>query len=233
MLDRPLLSVTWRDNLFAHWRVDPERVRQRLPAGLDAATHDGSAWLSVVALVMADLRPYGLPASVGRSFAQVNLRTYVEPRAGGERGLYFFSLDASDPIGVPAARALLSLPYRRAKTRAVRRGQTVRFESRRTRSDPPPARFAAAYRPTGEAFEADADPDEAFLAENYASYVDRGDRLYRFSVRHDPWRLRPVELDVRANTLFEASGFEPPSDEPIAHYGTRRSVDAGWFARVD
>ncbi|WP_129115271.1 YqjF family protein [Halegenticoccus tardaugens] len=231
MLDRALVSMTWRDVRFAHWRVSPEAIRPHLPDALVAATYDGDAWLSVVALVMTDVRPRGSP--IGRTFPQVNLRTYVEPRSGGERGLYFLSLDAGDPIGAAVVRRSFSLPCYAAESRAVRLDDAVRFASRRTTRDAPPARFDATSRPTGEAFEPEPGSRDAFLAETYRSYVERGGRLYRFEVRHASWSLTPATLDVHSNTLFEAAGVERPDGSPLVHAAEPRDVVAGWIGRAD
>ena len=42
---RELLSMRWRDLLFAHWRVDPETVAPKLPDELSLDTYDGDAYL--------------------------------------------------------------------------------------------------------------------------------------------------------------------------------------------
>ena len=97
-----LLSMTWRDLLFAHWPVAAETVARRLPAGLSVDTHDGDAYLGVVPFVMADIGPRGLP--LGLSFGELNLRTYVT--VDGDPGVYFFNLDADDRVGVRIARSV-------------------------------------------------------------------------------------------------------------------------------
>ena len=43
------------------------------------------------------------------AFPELNVRTYV--RVGGKPGVFFFSLDAGNPVAVGAARTLLNLPY--------------------------------------------------------------------------------------------------------------------------
>ena len=96
-----LLRMRWDDVVFAHWRVTPEVVAARLPDELTVATYDGDAWLGVVGFVMSEIRPRGVP--VGRSFPELNLRTYVTGPDGG-RGVYFFSLDAADRLGVSMGR---------------------------------------------------------------------------------------------------------------------------------
>ncbi len=224
------MEMTWRDGLFCHWPVEPAVVAETLPDRLSVATHEGDAYLGVVAFVMDDIRPRGAP--VGLSFPELNLRTYVEGPDGP--GVYFYNLDADDPIGVAVARRLFALPYYRAETRVSRpegadrsesgRGP-VRFTSRRTHRGAPHARFDAIYEPTGAGFAAEPGSLDAFLVENYRFYA-RGNRLYRGEIEHDPWTLRAATVDFRANTLFEANGFDRPHGDPIVHYADPIEVTA-------
>ena len=230
MLERRWLEMTWRDGLFCHWPVDPAVVAETLPDRLSVATHDGDdAYLSVVAFVMDDIRPRGVP--VGLSFPELNLRTYVEGPEGA--GVYFYNLDADDRLGVSVARRLFALPYYRAEMDASPAGDAgrsggersaVRFTSRRTHRGVPQARFDATYEPTGEAFAAEPGSLDAFLVENYRFYA-QGDRLYRGEITHEPWTLRPATVDCRTNTLFEANGFDRPDGDPLVHYA--EPIDVG------
>lgn len=225
--DSDLLSMTWEDLLFAHWPVDPDRVQARLPDGLTVATYDGDAYLGVVSFVMRSIGPRWAP--VGLSFGELNLRTYVrETGPGGtdsEQGVYFFTLDADDRLGVPIARSLFRLPYYRANTTVDRAGDRVAFRSQRSDGS---ATFAAAYGPDGEGFVPEAGSLAAFLTENYRFYTadDRG-RIWYGDIDHPPWELAPASVDIVANELFAASGFDHPGGEPICHYSPRIRVTAG------
>ena len=231
---RSLLSMRWRDLLFAHWPVDPETVGRALPEGLSVDTFDGDAYLGVVPFVMSDIRPRGSP--VGLSFAELNLRTYVT--AEGASGVYFFTLDADDRIGVRLARSLFRLPYYRAsmavETRGEGRSREITFRSRRLTRDAPPARFGATYGPDGGFSEPEPGSIEAFLTERYRFYTaDDDGRLYSGDIEHEPWLLAPAWADVRANTLFRANGFDRPEGEPILHAAAPIDVTAGRLRRVD
>ena len=227
MFGRRWLEMTWRDGLFAHWAVDPVVVAETLPERLSVATYDGDAYLGVVAFVMDDVRPRGLPR--GLSFPELNLRTYVEGPDGP--GVYFYNLDADDPIGVAVARRLFALPYYRAEMRVRRTerpegatdagGPRIDFLSHRTHRGVPPAGFDATYEPRGPARTAEPGSLEAFLVENYRFYAD-GDRLYKGEIDHEPWRLRDVSATIRRNGLFESNGFARPEEG-----GSRVSADGG------
>jgi hypothetical protein len=242
-----LLSMTWRDVLFAHWPVAPAIVEAKLPSGLAVDTYDGQAYLGVVAFRMDPIKPRYSP--IGLAFGECNLRTYVTPTTDATRtgsdpdtdldanvdpgpGIYFFNLDASDRLSVALARRLFHLPYYTARMDVSRRGEEVRFHSRRTHSGVPPNRFAATYRPTDEPFEARTGSIEAFLAERYRFYTATGDGLAVGEIGHDPWQLQPAEATIETNTSFEANGFERPDGEPLLHYSRTLPVSAGRLRRL-
>ena len=221
------LEMTWRDGLFCHWTVDPAIVAETLPSGLSVATHEGDAYLGVVAFVMDDIRPRGSP--IGLSFPELTLRTYVEGPNGP--GVYFSNLDADDRLGVAVARRLFALPYYRAEMTARRDGDAVRFTSRRAHRDAAHARFDATYEPDGEAFVPESGSRDAFLVENYRFYTS-GRGLYVGEIAHEPWTLREARVDIRANTLFEANGFGRPDGEPTTHVADPIDVTADRIRRV-
>ncbi|MDY6780036.1 MAG: DUF2071 domain-containing protein, partial [Halobacteria archaeon] len=72
-----VISMEWRDLLFAHWRVPEDVVDPKLPDALETDTYDGDAWLGVVPFVMEGIRPRFVPEPLGLSFGELNLRTYV------------------------------------------------------------------------------------------------------------------------------------------------------------
>lgn len=254
-MERHYLSMGWRDALFAHWPVDAAVVADRLPAGLSPRTHDGSAWLGVVAFVMEDIRPRGVPEPLGLTFGEVNLRTYVAGPDGGE-GIYFYNLDAADRLGVPIARRLYQLPYYRAHMEIDRTGELpsetapgsherrVEFVSHRAHPGAPDAYVDATYGPDGEQFVPDEGTLTQFLVENYRFYLASGDvggnssgqadaDLFYGDVEHPPWDLYEADLDLRSTNFFEVNGFERPDTEPLAHYSPGVPVAADRIRRVD
>jgi hypothetical protein len=135
---RRTIQMRWRDGLFAHWSVAPETVADSLPDRLGVASHDGRAWLGIVGFGMEGIRPLGLPRRFGRSFPELNLRTYIE--RNGTRGVYFYNHDADDRLSVAIARRLCRLPYYRAEMRLSTAGRTT-LRSRRTHPGVPGRAF--------------------------------------------------------------------------------------------
>jgi uncharacterized protein YqjF (DUF2071 family) len=125
------LSQRWHDLLFAHWPIPARVLQERLPAGLEVDTFDGSAWLGVIPFWMSGVatrvvgsKTISIPGTT--TFPELNLRTYVRSRVSGLHGVYFFSLDCASPLAVLGARTLFHLPYFPA--RIVRHTESELFE---------------------------------------------------------------------------------------------------------
>lgn len=221
MRDVPALTLEWRDGLFAHWPVEPARVRPLVPDELDVDARDGTAWVSILSSLVAAARPRFVPRNAGLTFPQVNLRTYV--RHESRPGVYFLSLDAATDLGVRVARALYDLPYYRAdidfqSPENETDTQTRRFDCRRRRTERPRARFSAEYRPTDSPSRAESGSLQEFLAERYRLYVVRDGTVWCTRIEHPPWPLCPAEATVRADSLLEAAGLPALEGDPAVRY---------------
>lgn len=223
----PAMAQTWRDLLFAHWPMDVAEMRCALPAALELDTFAGQAWLGIVPFHMTGIRPFGLP-SVGwlSAFAELNLRTYVT--VGGKPGVYFFSLDASNPVAVALARAWYHLPYVRARMRVRCERDAIVYGSHRTDHGHPPADLLGWYRPAGPVFRSRPDTLEHWLTEHYCVYsLDRRGRTYRAEVHHAPWPLQPANAHFPVNSLPQAHGFSLPGAPPLLHFARRLDIVDG------
>ena len=224
-----VLRMRWHDLLFMHWPMPAEVLRPLIPPVLHLDTFDGSAWLGVVPFRMEDVRPRFLPGLPWlSSFPEMNLRTYVSHN--GKPGIWFFSLDAHNPIAVRLARATFGLPYFDARMSCRTAGDEVRYRSVRTHRDAPPARFAASYRPTGETFDSQPGSLENFLTERYCLYsagVGGQGRVRRGDIHHRLWPLQRAEVEVEEQEMTAQIGVELPETEPVLHYASRLDV-AAW-----
>jgi hypothetical protein len=220
------IAMTWHDLLFAHWRVDGDRLRGLLPGSLELDTFEGEAWIGVVPFWMTGIRHRCFPAVPGlRSFAELNVRTYVT--AGGTAGVWFFSLDAAHAIAVRVARATYHLPYYRARMSARRNGQAVDYSSRRTHRGAKAAAFSGRYRPVSDLFQAEAGTLEYFLTERYCLYAEDGaGRLRRGEIHHAPWPLQRAKAEIGVNTMTEPLGVSLEGDGPLLHFARRLEVVA-------
>jgi uncharacterized protein len=226
------MGMTWLDLAFLHWRVPFEALQPFIPNGLTLQRFDGSAWLGVVPFRMANVRARGLPPVPGTAnFLELNLRTYVTD--GTRPGVWFFSLDAENPLAVRGARAAFHLPYMDARMSLVRRGAELEYHSHRTHRREPEAEFAAFYKPTGDPCQSVPGSLEHWLTERYCLYsADRSGRVYRGEIRHTPWPLQPAKSEITANTLASPFGVRLSATPDLIHFAARLEVTAWPIARV-
>jgi uncharacterized protein len=212
---------SWCDLLFAHWPLPVEVLRALVPAPLRVQEFAGSAWLGVVPFRMRDVMLRGVPALPWISaFAELNVRTYVEH--GGKPGVWFLSLDATNPLAVWGGRKLFHLPYERAAIDIVTAASE--FSYRLQRADTR-VRFDASYAPASEVYEAQPGTLEHFLTERYCLYARTpSGSVYRTDVHHLPWPLQRARAEIRCNTMAGAHGITLPNDPPLLHFAARVDV---------
>ncbi|MDQ3169779.1 MAG: DUF2071 domain-containing protein [Acidobacteriota bacterium] len=219
-----VMTQTWHDLLFAHWRVDAEVLRAKIPRAFDLDLFDGDAWLGIVPFRMTNVTARGVPALPWVSaFPEINVRTYVT--AGGKSGVYFFSLDAANTLAVTTARAVLNLPYYVAEMAVSADGEDVRYDSRRP-SDPG-ARFRATYAPIAPARPPEPGTLEHFLTERYCLYnIDHVQKPYRLEIHHPAWPLQAAKATIAHNEMAAVNGITLPNDPPLLHFARRQDVVA-------
>ena len=220
-----LMTQTWHDLLFAHWRVAQTDLRSKIPPAVELDLFDGDAWVGIVPFRMTNVGPRGVPSLPWVSaFAEMNVRTYV--RVDGKPGVYFFSLDAASVVAVETARTLLNLPYHAAAMTVDSHGEAVEYDSRRRKAQPA-AEFHATYGPIGPVFNAPRGTLEYFLTERYCLYnVGRSGRPYRLEIHHPRWLLQPAHADLTRNTMAPANGLALTAEKPLLHFARRQDVVA-------
>ncbi len=226
--------MRWTNLLFAHWPIAPSEIARLLPEGFAVDTYDGMAWAGVVPFRMEGVRLRGLPEIPGTNFfAEANLRTYVRDRMSGRQGVYFFSLDASNPLAVIAARTWYQLPYYFAQMHIQRGDNTpgawLQYTSKRLFA---PKRAALRVRYRGAGVEnrfPQSKPGtiEYFLTERYALFTGakRG-HLMGADVHHLPWALEPAEAEFEELTLPAAHSITLPGAPPLLHFSRKLEVFA-------
>ena len=210
----PVLHQRWHGLVFLHWAFAPEQLRAHVPRGLGLDLHEGQAWVGVTPFSVSRIRPSLLPALPVLSEAdEVNVRVYVEK--DGVPGIWFPSLEITNPLAKWAARLTYRVPYFHASMQVDRRGDVVRFRSERR--DRPPASLDVEWR-LGPARPA-AQPGtlEDFLIERYVLYAGRAGSLLRARIHHRPWPLREASVLQLSSTLLEADGLPSPTTSVLAH----------------
>ena len=228
-----IMTQTWLDVLFAHWAVEPELLRARVPAELELELFDEQAWLGIVPFRMSNVAPRAIPAvPMMSAFPELNVRTYV--RVGDKPGVFFFSLDATNQVAVGIAKSIFSLPYYAAAMEVTTNNGSIRYSSRRTASGSPAAELVGTYHPAGNVFQASPGSLEYFLTERYCLYtVDDDRQTFRLEIHHPPWPLQPAEASFEVLRMTEQIGLSLPPTNPVLHYARRQDTVAFPMRRVE
>jgi len=220
------MAQRWHDLLFAHCPMPAADLRALVPPSLEIHLYENQAWLGVVPFRMSGVRLRASPALPWLSaFPELNVRTYVIK--DGKPGVWFFSLDAANPIAVAIARAWFSLPYFRARMSCTTRDGEILYRSERTHRGAPPACLECTYRPVGSPFEPQPGTLEHFLTERYCLYAaDSRGQLSRGEIQHPPWSLQLAEAEIISNNMAQAAGITLPSAKPLLHFSELQQMVA-------
>lgn len=224
---------TWRQNwydlLFAHWPIAVSTVRHLVPPALTIQEFGGTSWIGVVPFRMTGVmrRPFpDLPWI--SAFPELNVRLYVEH--DGKPGVWFLSLDATNPLAVWAARRFFCLPYYRSRIVLTSDVDGYRFNAERLKS---PVRFEAVYQPVSDPYTATRGSIEEFLAERYCLYAADGNgQLYRADVHHAPWPLQRADATVDAKLLLASHGLSLDG-KPLLHFSKGVDTVVWPLARIE
>lgn len=217
----------WRELLFLHWEVSPTAVQERLPAGLTVDTFEGKTYVGLVPFTMRNVRPVWSPPVPWLShFHETNVRVYVRDNAG-RAGVYFFSLEAANPVAVELARGLFKLPYHWAKMSLEREGSQIHYATERLSHPPKPAHCRLTYGPQPGTVLAAAAPGtlEHFLVERYRLFSVANKILFSGQVAHTPYQFQPALVTGLTQNLTHATGFPLETPPLLAHYAPGVTVD--------
>ena len=220
------MRMTWHDLLFMSWPVCVSEVAALIPASLGVDTFDGTAWISIVPFQMTGVAPRWVPNLPWLSrFPELNVRTYVI--ADGKPGVWFFTLDATNPVAVRVARGLFRLNYLDARINVERCGNWIQYSSKRTHRNQPAARLSVDYRPIGDSYLAVAGTLEHWLTARYCLYTaGRKGQLYRGDIDHRPWSLKNAQAVIHRNTMTDAYPFKSENAPVSLQFAERMDVVA-------
>ncbi len=223
---RWVMAMRWHDLLFLHWPIRPEIIRPLMPADLELDTYGGYAWIGVVPFRMTGVRPRYVPPFAGLAFLELNVRTYA--KTPGRTGVWFFSLDAGNPLAVRAARIWYGLPYYDARMAARVQGEAIHYQSIRADQKSPGIEFEASYAPSGAVYHSASGALDHWLTERYCLYAqDRRGSLRYLDIHHSRWPLQSVEVALRKNTMAVPIGINVFDRPPVTHFARYLEV-IGW-----
>lgn len=225
---------SWLELTFVHWALDPSVIQPLLPPGLEPDTLDGMAYLSFVPFTMKGVRARWQPDIPAFSnFHEWNLRTYVRDKDGSP-GVWFFSLEASNPIAVLIARGWYKLPYHFGRMSLVRKEATTEYHCARKWPGPQAAPCKVLTAVKSSPAPAKSNTLDFWLLERYQLYSWGHNRLYRGRVTHSPYTVCQAELLEFDVTIMAAEGFENlGAPLPIVQYSPGVSVEVFPLTRCD
>lgn len=191
------MRQNWFDLAFIHWEIPIRELRKWIPSSLEIDSFDACGWIGLVPFGMRGVTPRGLPAVPALSdFPEMNVRTYVIHK--NKPGVWFFSLDVTNPLAVLVARGMFHLPYFLAQMDLRSDGNWVDYACRYDQRV-----FRARYEPiSGQRIRSRA--FARWATERYCLYTtDREGTLYRGEIHHRQWPLECAHLEVDENTYLD------------------------------
>lgn len=199
---RPFMRQSWQNLAFFHRKFDPALLAPLIPKPLTLHTHQNNAYVGFVPFVMANVRLAGLPPLPSqRRFLETNIRTYVlDPE--GRPGVYFFSLDCTDPLSIAFARSQFGLNYLSAHLTINQTQDQITYAG--TRTHHPQAAYRATIHINQEATPAPINSLEFWLLERYLLFAFRQGKLLTGQVHHNPYKIfaptNPICLESMIST---------------------------------
>ena len=174
-----VISQRWKDVVFLHYKVNPEKLQKMVPFPLDL--FEGEAVVSIVPFVMSRIRfPFLLPVPGLSQLLELNLRTYVI--VNNRPAVYFFTLDSNHLPGILIARWFFALPYRWMKL-AFSFDRHYEFRSKDF------------YLKGSIGDHKNSSEFDLWSTERYALFTKRGQKTYQGIVEHAPWKLQSFQVD--------------------------------------
>jgi len=208
----PVMFQAWHRLTFLHWPYRPEVIRPLLPPHLELDLFGGAVWIGLTPFTVTMLRTPGLPVLPWISqFPEMNVRTYVRG-PDGERGVWFFSLEADRLAAVLGARVSYGLPYRWAEMQIRSGPGEIKYTSRR-HFGPGQATITiqngSPIRPSEL---------ERFLTARFRLYTILVGRLAFAQVQHAPWPLESAKVLRLEQNVIEHSGLPIAIGQPFVHF---------------
>ena len=208
--------MQWLDLAFIHYEANPEDLRKLLPPGVELDLHEGRAWIGLIPFRLEDVTKRRWPSPAWLcDFPEFNVRTYVT--AHGKRGIWFLSLNATNPLAVWTARTFFHAPYFVAEVGLTKTPAGVSYFARRGRRE-----FRATVIP-GEPMAAPPGSFAEWATERYCLYSKGrySPWLFRTEVQHPKWPLQRARVEVQANTF---SDLPLGAMHPEVYFGRRLDV---------
>lgn len=229
--DAWLMRQTWEHLLFVHWRVPVSFLESIVPFPLKLDLFQNEAWVGLVPFEASHIRLRGLPKVPYFSrMMEFNIRTYVTYK--GEKGVYFFSLDANQLAGVLLSRNVLHLPYFNAAIKKKEINGVRHLYLTRKQKGAAPAECEIRYNPVGEVFHSEIGSIEHWLTERYCLFNPCNGHLYRGKLQHESWALQEARCEIVQDTLTKVYKRPSEQDKWLVHYSRKMNAEVKSYHKI-
>lgn len=202
-------NMRWTNVAFAHWRAEPRALADRVPEGLTLDVRDGSAWISLVALVVVGPAPKPLVGPGTEKllgYRQINVRTYVTGQHGP--GILLLETLVDSRIAAMGA-SLMGQPYHFAS------GLSIEAHAKTARVEAPGLSLDGAV--TGRRARPGPKSVARWLVDRWWAYGRVPGTKYAMRVEHAPWLLRAWKPVGFHPALAPLVGNEPPVQAQVGN----------------
>jgi uncharacterized protein YqjF (DUF2071 family) len=192
-----------------------------LPEALTVEVVDGSAWVGMVLFNTVGTKLLGLvDLPGGASFAETNVRTYVQTRSG--RGsVLFLTLEVGNTALARAGR-LLGLPYREATMSVTWQRESWVYSSQRGGIG-----HRVVVRPGEPLPDHQLSDRDGWLTGQWRATLPSGRGRLVVPVEHERWPLHDAQLVELDENLLNAVGLPEPNGQPEVRWSPRVRASVG------
>lgn len=79
---KPLMKARFTELVALNFAIEPAVLEPRVPKGLELDYYKNETFVSLVAMMLRDVRVYGVPISLAKRVGEFNLRFYVRRKVG-------------------------------------------------------------------------------------------------------------------------------------------------------
>jgi uncharacterized protein YqjF (DUF2071 family) len=183
---RTFLTAEWKNLLMLNYAVDPELLREFVPAGTMLDQFGGKTYVSLIGFEFNATRILRRAIPFHQSFEEVNLRFYV--RRGDRRGVVFihelvpkFAVAAIARLAYGERYSAVSMSHRVELSES---GAIAEFS---WGSDP--RRCTISAETAADEYLPEEGSLAQFITEHYWGYAQRGGGTKEYQVEHPQWKV--------------------------------------------
>ncbi len=200
------LKAEWRKLAIANYQVNPDLLKQYVPAHTELDLWNGSCFVSLVGFMFLNTRMLGIKFPFHVNFEEVNLRFYVRYNDGEvwKRGVVFIREIVPKPMLTLVANTIYKENYRTMPMKhdwqEHHEGRTISYQWKckgRWNSFSVDAKT--------DAIEITEGSETEFITEHYWGYAQHGKKTVEYEVTHPRWKVYEVanyDINVDFGTVY-------------------------------